>query len=71
VLEEPNDLLIEQSLRLEFKTSNNQPQYEALIAGMTFAQLEFKASNNQLEYEALIAGMTFAQEMGRELESKE
>jgi len=32
VLEGPGDLLIEQSLRFEFKASNNQAEYEALIA---------------------------------------
>lgn len=32
VLEGPSDLLIEQSLQFEFKASNNQAEYEALIA---------------------------------------
>ena len=31
VLEGPGDILIEQSLRFEFKASNNQAEYEALI----------------------------------------
>ena len=44
VLEGPNDLLIEQSLRFEFKVSNNQAEYEALIAGMTLAK-EMGAEN--------------------------
>jgi hypothetical protein len=44
VLEGPNDLLIEQSLRLEFKASNNQAEYKALKAGMTLAQ-EMGAEN--------------------------
>jgi len=34
VLEGPGDLLVEQSLRFGFKTSNNQAEYEALIAGL-------------------------------------
>jgi ribonuclease HI len=38
VLEGANDLLIEKSLRFEFKASNNQAEYEALIAGMTLAR---------------------------------
>jgi len=38
ILEGPKDLLIEQSLRFEFKVSNNQEEYEALIAGMILAQ---------------------------------
>jgi ribonuclease HI len=36
-LEGLDDLLIEQSLKFEFKASNNQAEYEALIAGMTLA----------------------------------
>jgi len=38
VLEGPNDFLIEQSLRFEFNASNNQAEYEAVIAGMTLAK---------------------------------
>ena len=38
VLEGPGDLLIEQSLRFEFKASNNQAEYEALITGMNLTQ---------------------------------
>ncbi|MCI67194.1 gag-pol polyprotein, partial [Trifolium medium] len=34
VLEGPDGVLIEQSLRFAFKASNNQAEYEALIAGM-------------------------------------
>jgi len=34
VLEGPGEILIEQSLRFGFKTSNNQAEYEALIAGL-------------------------------------
>jgi ribonuclease HI len=44
VLEGPDDILIEQSIRFEFKASNNQAEYEALIAGMTLAQ-EMGAEN--------------------------
>jgi ribonuclease HI len=44
ILEGPDDVLIEQSLRFEFKASNNQAEYEALIAGMTLA-LEMGAEN--------------------------
>ncbi|MCI23157.1 gag-pol polyprotein, partial [Trifolium medium] len=43
VLEGPDGVLIEQSLRFEFKTSNNQAEYEALIAGMKLAiEMEVK-----------------------------
>ncbi|MCI38759.1 gag-pol polyprotein, partial [Trifolium medium] len=38
VLEGPNGVLIEQSLRFAFKASNNQAEYEALIAGMKLAK---------------------------------
>lgn len=38
VLEGPDDALLEQSLHFEFKASNNQAEYEALIAGMTLAK---------------------------------
>jgi hypothetical protein len=38
ILEGPNDILVEQSLMFEFKASNNQAEYEALIAGMTLAR---------------------------------
>lgn len=44
MLEGLDDILIEQSLRFEFKASNNQAEYEALIAGMTLAQ-EMGAEN--------------------------
>lgn len=38
VLEGPEGILIEQSLRFEFKASNNQVKYEALIVGMRLAK---------------------------------
>ncbi|MCH91940.1 gag-pol polyprotein, partial [Trifolium medium] len=38
ILEGPNGVLIEQSLRFTFKASNNQEEYEALIAGMKLAK---------------------------------
>ena len=38
ILEGPNGLLIEQALRFSFKASNNQAEYEALIAGMLLAK---------------------------------
>jgi len=37
VLEDPNDILIEKSLHFAFKTSNNQAEYEAIIAGLSLA----------------------------------
>ncbi|XP_068475015.1 uncharacterized protein [Phaseolus vulgaris] len=38
ILEGPNGVLIEQSLRFAFKANNNQAEYEALIAGMLLAK---------------------------------
>jgi hypothetical protein len=38
VLEGPDGVLIEQSLRFAFRASNNQAEYEALIAGMKLAR---------------------------------
>ena len=38
ILEGPNGLLIEQALRFAFKASNNQAEYEAMIAGMLLAK---------------------------------
>jgi len=38
ILEGPNGLMIEQTLRFAFKASNNQVEYEALVAGMLLAK---------------------------------
>lgn len=38
ILEGPMDLVLEYSLRFNFHTSNNQAEYEALIAGMRLAK---------------------------------
>jgi len=38
ILEGPNGVLIKQFLRFAFKASNNQAEYEALIAGMLLAK---------------------------------
>ena len=38
VLERPNGVWIEQALRFAFKASNNQAEYEALIAGILLAK---------------------------------
>ena len=44
MLEGPVGILIEQALRFAFKASNNQAEYEALIAGMLLAK-EMGAQN--------------------------
>ncbi|XP_020206975.1 uncharacterized protein LOC109792009 [Cajanus cajan] len=38
VLEGPGGILLEQSLRFEFRASNNQAEYETLLAGMSLAK---------------------------------
>ena len=38
ILEGPNGLPIEQALQFAFKASNNQAEYEALVAGMLLAK---------------------------------
>jgi len=38
ILEGPAGLTIEQSLRFDFKTTNNQAEYEAIIAGLSLAK---------------------------------
>jgi len=38
ILEGPNELLIEQTLRFAFKVNNNQAEYEAFVAGMLLAK---------------------------------
>jgi len=35
VLESPNDILIEKYLHFAFKSSNNQVEYEAILAGLS------------------------------------
>ncbi|RDX97190.1 Retrovirus-related Pol polyprotein from transposon opus, partial [Mucuna pruriens] len=37
ILEGPDGIVIEQSLHFDFRTSNNQTEYEALLAGMGLA----------------------------------
>jgi len=38
ILENPSGIKVEQSLRFNFKASNNQAEYEALIAGLNLAE---------------------------------
>lgn len=38
ILEGPNALLLEQTLRFAFKANNNKTEYETLIAGMLLAK---------------------------------
>ena len=38
MLEGPNDILIEKSLHFAFKISNNEAEYEAILAGLSLAR---------------------------------
>jgi len=38
VLEGPNNILIENIFHFAFKTSNNQAEYEAILAGLSLAR---------------------------------
>jgi len=53
VLEGPGGILIEQSLRFSFKASNNQAEYEALIAGMLLAK-EIRAKKLSARSDSLL-----------------
>jgi len=53
ILERSSGLLIEQSLKFAFKASNNQAEYEALIAGMLLSQ-ELGAQNLLAKSDSLL-----------------
>ena len=53
ILEGPNGVLIEQSLRFAFKASNNQVEYEAMITGMLLAR-EMGARNLLAKSDSLL-----------------
>ncbi|XP_068476926.1 uncharacterized protein [Phaseolus vulgaris] len=53
ILEGPNGLLIEQSLKFTFKASNKQVEYEVLIAGMLSSQ-ELGAQNLLVKIDSLL-----------------
>ena len=53
ILEGPNGLLIEQALQFAFKASNNQAEYEALIAGMLLAK-EMGAKSLMVKSDSLL-----------------
>ena len=42
ILERPNNVTLEQALKFNFKVSNNQPQFKAVIVGLKLAK-EFGA----------------------------
>jgi len=53
ILEGPSGLLIEQVLKFAFKKSNNQVEYEALIAGMLLAK-ELGARRLLVKFDSLL-----------------
>ncbi|XP_068466362.1 uncharacterized protein [Phaseolus vulgaris] len=53
ILKGPSGLLIKQSLKFAFKASNNQAEYEALIAGMLLSQ-ELGAQNLLVKSDSLL-----------------
>jgi len=71
VLEGPNDILIEKSLHFAFKTSNNQAEYEAILAGLSLARevgikilickVDFKLTVGHLNDEFQIKHVTLLQ----------
>ena len=44
----PEDISLEQSLRFNFKTSNNQVEYEALVSKLDVSQLGVKITFGRL-----------------------
>ncbi|XP_020231907.1 uncharacterized protein LOC109812370 [Cajanus cajan] len=38
ILERPNDMMLELAIKFDFKATNNQAKYEALLAGLTLAK---------------------------------
>nr|KYP74436.1 Uncharacterized protein Mb2253c family [Cajanus cajan] len=38
ILEGPNDMMLELAIKFDFKATNNQAEYEALLAGLTLAK---------------------------------
>ena len=38
ILEGPNDIVLKYSLKFDFKTTNNQAEYEALVASLQLAK---------------------------------
>nr|GEW08143.1 reverse transcriptase domain-containing protein [Tanacetum cinerariifolium] len=64
ILTNPDGVEFTYALRFQFAASNNEAEYEALIAEFTYAlRFQFAASNNEAEYEALIAGLRIAARM--------
>ncbi|XP_020205839.1 uncharacterized protein LOC109791001 [Cajanus cajan] len=49
ILEGPNGLSFEQSLRFAFKASNNQAEYEALLAGLRLAQERMRNTFDEVQ----------------------
>nr|KYP49416.1 Retrovirus-related Pol polyprotein from transposon 297 family [Cajanus cajan] len=70
VLEGPGGILLEQSLRFEFRASNNQAKYEALLAGMALAKEMGATSLSARSDSQLITGQFTLNHVSREQNSR-
>nr|KYP72976.1 Transposon Ty3-I Gag-Pol polyprotein [Cajanus cajan] len=70
VLEGPGGILLEQSLRFEFQASNNQAEYEALLAGMALAKEMGATSLSARSDSQLITGQFTLNHVSREQNSR-
>uniref|UniRef100_A0A2N9FCI3 Uncharacterized protein n=1 Tax=Fagus sylvatica TaxID=28930 RepID=A0A2N9FCI3_FAGSY len=62
----PNETVIEQSIRLDFKTSNNEAEYEAVLAGLKSAKT-LEARRLIVYYDSLLVASQINGEIGRNL----
>jgi len=59
VLEGPGEIVIEQAMKFEFKTSNNQAEYEAIIVGLHLAiELEITTLNCKSDSRLVVGHLT-------------
>ena len=61
ILERPNGVFIEQSLRFAFKAINNQAEYEALIAGILLAKEMGAKELMAKSYSLLVTGQVIGE----------
>nr|KYP74292.1 Retrovirus-related Pol polyprotein from transposon 297 family [Cajanus cajan] len=70
VLEGPGGILLEQSLRFEFRASNNQAEYEALLAGIALAKEMGATSLSARSDSQLVTGQFSLNHVPREQNSR-
>ena len=59
MLEGPGEIVVEQALKFEFKTSNNKAEYEAIIAGLYLAaELEVNKSVYKSDLRLVVEQLT-------------